>query len=132
MNMTEKYPQAPVHLLDAIRSYADNHTPVGDFLTAVLANDLRAAFGKADLASRRGLFHIVMYCHWEIPSNCWGSPEAVQAWLIRGWGDDSRRHTKLEDMSRSEQNEYYGEGGILDAEEDQAYHDRQAEEEEGA
>ena len=83
-NMIEKYPKAPIHLLDAIHEYAENHTPVGDsFLTAVLANNLSEALGRADLASQRGIFDIVAYVRWEIPAECHGSPERVTAWLSR-------------------------------------------------
>jgi hypothetical protein len=52
------------------------------------------------------------------------------------WDDGHRSITastgwlEAEPMSRSEANEYYGEGGVNDAAEDQAYLDRQAEERE--
>ena len=82
-DMREKYPTAPIHILDSIRRYADDHIPTGGFLTAVLTNDLREALGRADTSSQIGLFDIVRYCHWEIPGNCWGSPEKVEAWLER-------------------------------------------------
>ena len=107
-----KYPTAPVHLLDAIHRYATDRQPVGGFLTAVLENNLREAMGRADDASRHGLFHIVQYCHWELPGNCWGSPAKVKAWLT------GTEHTRAQD------NLDLGEGGALDAEEDQAQRDR--------
>ena len=68
-------------IVTAIRRYADEHCPVGGFLTAVLSNDLREAFRRADDDNRAGLGAIVAYCWWEIPGDCWGSPERVRAWL---------------------------------------------------
>ena len=61
--------------------YANSHIRVGGFLTAVLSNDLMAAFAKADPDSIPALHGIVGYCFNEIPGDCWGSPEKVRAWL---------------------------------------------------
>jgi len=68
---------------NGIDRYVNEHTPTGDFLRAVLANDLREAFARADAENMAALHQIVMYCHNEIPGNCWGSYEAVDAWLER-------------------------------------------------
>ena len=65
----------------AIDRYVNDHTPVGGFLTAVLSNDLKGAVGQADEENRAALFSIVGYCYHEIPSECWGSPAKVEAWL---------------------------------------------------
>ena len=77
----EKY-DAPVTILDAIRNHADHHHPCGSFTTAVLENNLSEAIGRADQFSLAGLFEIVRYVRWEIPSVCHGSPEKVKAWLV--------------------------------------------------
>lgn len=67
---------------DSIGRYVDQRIPTGGFLGAVLENDLlQGAFGSADDRNRRDLFDIVRYCRWEIPGDCWGSPEKVTAWL---------------------------------------------------
>ena len=49
MNRPEnsKYPLAPVHILDGIWDYAQNHREHGGFITAVLENNLSEAFGRA-------------------------------------------------------------------------------------
>lgn len=67
--------------LDSLQRYAEHHIPTGDFLHAVLANDLRDAFGRADEENCEALFHIAAYCYNEMPGASWGSPEKVQAWL---------------------------------------------------
>ena len=71
-------------VIETLRNYVDHRIPTGGFLEAVLSNDLREAFGRADDGNRRDLFDIVRYCRWEIPGNCWGSREAVRAWLSDG------------------------------------------------
>lgn len=71
------------HLIPSLRRYADHHIPPGGFLQAVLSNDLKDACARADSQNRELLFEIVGYCYNEIPSACWGSPEAVKEWLTR-------------------------------------------------
>ena len=68
---------------DSLDRYVNGCIPTGDFLRAVLANDLREAFGRADAENIATMFQIVSYCWNEIPGNCWGSYEKVDAWLER-------------------------------------------------
>ena len=58
--------------------------PLGDFLTAVLQNNLVEAIGRADEENQRDIVEIVGYLYWEIPSSCWGSPEKVAKWIAQG------------------------------------------------
>ena len=71
----------PPKIRELIRSYADFGSPPGGFVKAVLENNLELAVFAADSDNLKHLKDIVMYCHWEIPSSCWGSPEKVQAWV---------------------------------------------------
>jgi len=66
---------------DGIDKYVRDHCPPGSFLTAVLSNDLRESFARADEENIRDMFEIVSYCYNKIPMTCWGSPEVVEAWL---------------------------------------------------
>ena len=68
-------------ILAAINRFALLHERKGHFLMAVLKNDLREAINRADPENRKWLAQIVCYCHNEIPSCCWGSPEKVEAWI---------------------------------------------------
>lgn len=61
--------------------YAKNGVPVGDFLTAVLANDLMESAGRADDYNRHTLFESCTYVYNEMPSLCHGSREAVAKWI---------------------------------------------------
>ena len=70
-------------ILAAIDRWVEYGIQPGDFLTAVLENNLREAFGRADYGNRLTLYDIVGYCHNEIPGQCWGSPEKCKAWKER-------------------------------------------------
>jgi hypothetical protein len=68
-------------LIPAIRSYADLHIETGSFLRSFLENDLYGACVRADLDLQPYFAAIVCYLIAETPRECWGSKEAVQAWL---------------------------------------------------
>lgn len=53
----------------------------GHFVMAVLENNLKEAFNRADDHNRLYLSEIVRYCHNTLPANCWGSEAKVAAWL---------------------------------------------------
>lgn len=69
---------------ESIDLYVQHRVPTGGFLRAVLENDLRNAIGSADMDAMDNLKHIVCYLYNEIPSNCWGNKERVEAWLKSG------------------------------------------------
>jgi hypothetical protein len=65
----------------ALDAWGDgSHPYVGDFLRAVLENNLTEAFGRADDGNARTLHAIVAYVYNELPSPSHGSPEKVKAW----------------------------------------------------
>jgi hypothetical protein len=70
-------------IVESLDRYVKDRIPTGSFLRAVLENDLREAFGRADDRNIRDMFHIVSYCYNKLPGNCWGSKEVVQGWLDR-------------------------------------------------
>ena len=65
----------------SLRRYADHGVPTGDFLRAVLANDLMQAGGRADDTSQLILLDICSYVYNDIPANCHGSYKKVDAWI---------------------------------------------------
>lgn len=70
--------------IDTINNYVKKGWPPGGFVTAVLANDLMEALGRADLENRQAIFEICEYVYNDIPGACHGSPDIVQAWVKRG------------------------------------------------
>jgi hypothetical protein len=68
-------------MLAAIKRYTERRIPPGDFLQAVICNDLTGAVGMADDDNLLNLPAFVHYFYNEAPSNCWGSKEKMKAWL---------------------------------------------------
>ena len=79
-----EYAHNMLPLGEAIIAYFEQRRPTGDFLGAVLANDLVGAFSQADdrnsLAMRDYVFWLYNYAPGR-SSGVWGSREAVAAWL---------------------------------------------------
>ena len=71
------------NIKEAMDRYAETGCPTGDFLRAVLENDLMEAFGRADEDNTRDMREIVAYVYNELPGNCHGSHEIVDAWIER-------------------------------------------------
>lgn len=71
----------PSHMVDGICDYIIFGVPPGGFLTALLSNDLKESFGRADDMNQRAMRQWVMFMYNEMPSQAQGSPEKVQAWL---------------------------------------------------
>jgi|SRR5579863_159924 len=79
--MVPIYSLIPGRIRGALHRYVEHHIPTGDFLRAVLENDLKNAFALADDDCLAALFHIVAFCYNEIPGPCWGSKEAFREWV---------------------------------------------------
>jgi len=71
----------PDETIETINNYIAHGVPTGDFMHAVLTNDLRQAASYADDGNARALCAIVAYLYNEAPSIAWGSAEKVNAWL---------------------------------------------------
>lgn len=70
-------------LYGALERYLNHGIMPGSFLTACLENNLTEAFGRADHTNSANLKNIVGYIFNHMPSNSWGSREAVQEYLKR-------------------------------------------------
>lgn len=84
----EYYDDIPSSTKSAIDAYVSKGRPVGDFVHAVLTNNLINAMSHADDNNMTSLKKIVQYVYNQIPSSCWGSEEIVNSWIERG-GKDS-------------------------------------------
>jgi hypothetical protein len=71
----------PEHLHEGLIEYLAARRPVGHFLTAVLSNDLTEAALRADLFVRPYIADVVRFLVNYAPASCWGSKQAVAAWL---------------------------------------------------
>lgn len=68
-------------ILAGLKAYAEERIPTGDFLLAVLENNLIEAFFRADSENTADMEEIVGYVFSEMPAACHGSPEKVRLWL---------------------------------------------------
>jgi len=75
------YNEIPEKTIGALTRYRDDRVPGGGFLHAVLANDLAAAFARADSDNLQALGTIINWLNWELPASSWGSYRAVEDWL---------------------------------------------------
>lgn len=73
----------PPRIRQALDDYASKGLPTGACLHAVLSNDLRQAFARADVEVAAAMPAILAYISSCLPCASWGSREAVDAWLRR-------------------------------------------------
>ena len=78
---TDEYSEIPSHMQDAIQRYIIDCSAPGDFLRAVVENNLRRAVGSADAVNLPLLPLYVKFFYNRAPAGCHGSPQAVAAWL---------------------------------------------------
>jgi hypothetical protein len=74
----------PEHMREGVKIYIERGIPPGDFLTAVIQNDLKEACGRADEINARRIWHIVNFFYNYAPIDCWGSPGKMAAWIEQG------------------------------------------------
>ena len=80
-NMAEM--QVPRHIHNAVVGYVVDGSSVGDFLQAVINNDLSKAVGHADTENTLNLPAVVSWFYNEAPSDCWGRTGAYRYWRDR-------------------------------------------------
>jgi hypothetical protein len=73
--------EIPDRMMPEILGYIQNGIHPGDFLTAVICNDLRAAVAAADLENMRNLPAFAGYFYNRAPFPCAGSAEKMRDWM---------------------------------------------------
>jgi|WetSurMetagenome_2_1015567.scaffolds.fasta_scaffold183302_3 hypothetical protein len=71
----------PVRIITSLHRYQHQRVPTGDFLRAILENNLLEAVMTADDENIKIIPDIVHYIYNYLPSISWGSKERVEAWL---------------------------------------------------
>lgn len=71
----------PDYMRGGLERYIMDRVEPGHFLMAVLRNDLRRAFERADDVNSACMRNYIVFLYTYSPSDCWGSPEKVAAWL---------------------------------------------------
>jgi hypothetical protein len=71
---TDGWITIPQNIKDSLDRYAKKHIKPGDFLQAVLQNNLAGAVQRADWTNIKYIRDIVMYCSHYLEGSVWGSP----------------------------------------------------------
>ena len=71
----------PDRMMPGIKRYIEEGIAPGNFLTAVIQNDLSEACGQADDENIQNLPAYAAYFYNEAPSVCWGSKERMKFWM---------------------------------------------------
>lgn len=74
----------PERMMDGINRYVEYGIIPGDFLQAVIRNNLHDAFSFADDENFENLAAFAGYFHNEVPSNAWGSTKRMLQWAEDG------------------------------------------------
>lgn len=74
----------PEYMQGAVRRYLFEGVPPGDFLTAVLENDLGEACARADATNRVMLHDYMIFFYNFAPSSSFGSPRLFREWVLSG------------------------------------------------
>jgi hypothetical protein len=85
ITMQIDYSKVPVdYMVEGVRAYIEYGDRTGDFLHALISNDLFMAFAHADAANTEAMPEWSRWFYNEAPSNCWKSPDAYHRWIERG------------------------------------------------
>lgn len=71
----------PLRMMDGLDRYINHHIPPGDFLSAVIKNDLRGAVERADDENLTNIPAYVAFLYNEAPGGCCGSEENFKRWI---------------------------------------------------
>lgn len=70
----------PHHIRHGILNYVFDGVPAGGFVTAMFANDLIEAVGRADHINEGHIVGIARWITWYAPRSCWGGYDIVKGW----------------------------------------------------
>lgn len=84
--MRPDYDQIPETTLETLEAWVATARPLGGFTEALIANDLKEAFARADDENIRAMFHTVAWLYHRAPMAAWGSRDALTRWprVLRG------------------------------------------------
>ena len=74
------YTRIPLKTMSALQAYVEQGRPVGQFLQAVLGNDLLGSYARAGPDDLAALGDIMAWLYWEAPASSWGNYERYVKW----------------------------------------------------
>lgn len=95
------------HMMEGIKRYVEDGIRPGDFLTAIICNDLTNSVWRADETNMRNIPAFVEYFYNRVPLSIWKSKENMEAWIElkqeeREKQNADKERSKDEDAPRSE------------------------------
>ena len=73
--------ELPMYMKEPVENWVFHGIPGGGFLTALLTNNLKETFTRADSNNKRKVYNWVRFIIWSLPSSCQGSEEKVNNWM---------------------------------------------------
>lgn len=74
----------PHYMRESIQAYIEQGRPVGNFLTALLSNDLMETLARADDINQAALRTWCEFLYNYAPPKCYRSKEAFKTWQAKG------------------------------------------------
>lgn len=74
------YSKLPERLRGGVQRYIEKGIIPGDFLIAIIQNNLTETFARADDDMIKVIQEIVSWFYWEPPAGCWGSITKMNKW----------------------------------------------------
>jgi len=78
----------PERMMGVILRYVEHGIEPGDFLTAIITNNLSEAVMRADDENINNLPAYVAWFYNEAPAGCWGSCERMKTWMAMREGGE--------------------------------------------
>jgi hypothetical protein len=78
------YTMLPDHMQESARKYLEVGCHTGDFLHAVLSNNLVNAYRRADPDNHAAMHQWAQWLVNEVPISCWGSEEKIERHIQKG------------------------------------------------
>jgi hypothetical protein len=70
----------PEHMRDGLILWIENGIMTGNFMTALMENDLMEAMGRADEVNQNSIKNWCVFLYTYSPRGCHGSPSRVAVW----------------------------------------------------
>uniref|UniRef100_A0A6M3K816 Uncharacterized protein n=1 Tax=viral metagenome TaxID=1070528 RepID=A0A6M3K816_9ZZZZ len=86
----------PNYMRESVLNYIEHGIPVGDFLTAIICNNLKESYLCADENNLLNIPAYVNFFYNHAPSTCWGSKEKMDAWIKQ------KQEERNEELANSE------------------------------
>ena len=91
----------PGDMQDGLERYVNDGCRPGNFLSAVLSNNLEMAVQHADSTNISRLFDYVYVIYNNAPAGCHGSKERFEAWIKRGGLNERGKVTIYKDIDEN-------------------------------